>query len=179
MKIRNALSVWAFLSSLFMVGCSQSGDHADLRRFIDAEKARPAGRIDPIPTYPPYENFIYSAVSKRSPFDKPIDIQRRVYVQGDSAVKPDFTRTKEHLEGFDVGSLVMVGTLKRGEMLWALLRDANGEIHRVSKGNYVGNNHGKIMSVENTKIELVEIVSDGLDGWVERPRLLALAEKDK
>lgn len=172
--------VLALLISSFFVlsGCSSSSGHGDLQNFIDETKARPAGRIEPIPTYPPYESFIYAAASMRSPFDKPIDIQRRVFAKSNSNVRPDFNRVKEHLEGFDLASLAMVGTLKRGGSLWALLRDPSGGISRVATGNYVGKNHGKVTSVDDTKIELIEIVSDGLDGWVERPRLLALANKE-
>lgn len=166
----------AFLS-LMLLGCG-GADHSDLRAYIETVKAKPAGRIPPIPTYPPYESYVYSSASKRSPFDKPIDIKRRVYAKTTPNLSPDFNRTKEFLEGFDVAGLTMVGTLKKGGTLWALIRDSGGGIHRVAVGNYIGRNHGKILTVDNTKIELLEIVSDGLDGWVERPRLLALAEKD-
>lgn len=166
------------ISPLLLTGCSVKSGHDDLNAFIKKTKERPAGRIEPIPTYPPYESFIYSAASMRSPFDKPIDIQRRVFAKSNTNVRPDFNRVKEHLEGFDFASLGMVGTLKRGGSLWALVRDPTGGISRVAVGNYVGKNHGKVTSVDNTKIELIEIVSDGLDGWVERPRLLALANKE-
>ncbi len=154
------------------------GDHSDLRQFIQQVKDKPAGRIEPIPTYPPYESYIYSSASNRSPFDKPVDIQRRIHAKADSNVRPDFNRTKEFLESFDIAGLAMVGTLRKGGALWALVRDPSGGIHRVAPGNYVGKNHGKVMMVDNTKIELIEIVSDGLDGWLERPRVLALVEKD-
>lgn len=158
--------------------CSSSNEHADLRAFVNEEKAKPPGRIEPIPTYPPYESYVYSATSIRSPFDKPIDIQRRVFAKATSDVRPNFNRAKEYLEGFDVSVLKMVGTLEKGGTLWALILDGNGDINPVVSGNFMGKNHGKVVSVENTKIELIEIVSDGLEGWVERPRLLALVEKE-
>ena len=162
----------------FLASCSAGGSHSDLTDYINQVKSKPAGRIEPIPTYPPYESFIYAAASKRSPFDKPVDIQRRVYAQSGKNVRPDFNRSKEYLEGFDVSGLTMVGTLQQKGNLWALVRDGAGGIHRVTSGNYLGKNHGKVVGLDKTKIELIEIVSDGLSGWVERPRLLALAEKD-
>ncbi len=163
---------------LLLGGCSRTDTHADLQAYIDEVKRKPAGRVEPIPPYPSFEGFSYSAASKRSPFDKPIDIQRRVFAKSGSNVRPDFNRTKEFLEGFDIASLSMVGTLKKGGTLWALVRHTSGEIKPVAPGHYMGKNHGKIINIDNTKIELIEIVSDGLDGWVERPRLIALAEKD-
>jgi len=169
--------IFISLALVLLVSCG-GGEHSDLRNFIDETKARPAGRIEPIPTFPPYETYVYSSASVRSPFDRPIDIQRRVYAKANSNVRPDFNRTKEYLESFDLASLSMVGTLKKGSSLWALVKDPSGGILRVARGNYMGQNHGKVITVDNTKIELIEIVSDGLDGWVERPRLLALSKKD-
>jgi len=160
-----------------LVSCSGGSEHADLQAFISQVRAKPAGKIDPIRTYPPYETFLYQSASKRSPFDQPVDIQRRIYAKANSNLKPDFNRTKEHLESFDLSGLVMVGTLSQGGNLWALIQDPSGGIQKVAQGNYMGKNHGKIIVVDNTKLELMEIVSNGLNGWVERPRLLTLAKK--
>src|SRR5690606_37263805 len=113
-----------------------------------------------------------------SPFDRPVDVAARIVGRTGEDVKPDFNREKEYLEGFDLGALRMVGTLEKGGVLWALVSEATGTVHPVREGNYVGKNHGKIVSTTETQIELLEIVSDGLDGWVERPRILALSEKD-
>ncbi|WP_370979923.1 pilus assembly protein PilP [Agaribacterium sp. ZY112] len=170
----------AFLFILFaaLSGCDSGGGDSDLRGYIAQVKAKPAGRIEPIPTYPPYESFIYASAALRSPFDKPVDILKRVYRLSAADVSPDLNRKKEFLEGFDVASLSMVGTLQQGDNFWALVKDSSGGIHRVDKGDYLGLNHGKVVEVDKTKIELIEVVSDGLSGWVERPRILSLAEKD-
>lgn len=172
----NRVLVVTFLS-LGLVACS-GGAQDDLEQFISQTKSRPAGKIEAIPSYPPYESFVYSAASMRSPFDRPIDIQARVIALKNSNVRPNLTRTKEHLESFDLTSLSMVGTITWGPNLYAMIEDRTGQVHNVLPGNFLGKNHGKILSIDNTKIELMEIVSDGLDGWVERPRVLALVEKD-
>jgi len=163
--------------STMLLACLGSGDHGDLRSYIDQIKARPAGSIDPLPTFRPYESFIYSAAAKRSPFDRPIEVQRTVYAQSNSNVKPDFNRTKEYLEGFDLTSMSMVGNITKSGVLWALIADPSGVITWVKNGNYIGKNHGRIVETTENKIELLEIVSDGLDGWVERPRIIALSEE--
>jgi type IV pilus assembly protein PilP len=163
--------------TIVFVSCG-GGAQDDLEQFIAETKSRPSGKIEAIPTYPPYESFIYSATSMRSPFDRPIDIQARVIAARNSNVRPNLTRTPEHLESFDLTSLSMVGTITWGPSLYAMIQDHTGQVHNVLPGNYLGKNHGKILSIDNTKLELMEIVSDGLDGWVERPRVLALVEKD-
>jgi type IV pilus assembly protein PilP len=74
----------------------------------------------------------------------------------------------------------MVGTLaglQEGN-LWVLIRDGDGEIHRVQVGNYLGRNHGEIINISETQIDLIEIVPSGQDNWVERPRAIVLSGLD-
>ncbi len=162
---------------VFLFACSSGGEHEDLRGYIQDTKARPAGNIEPLPAFKPYEAFVYSAAAQRSPFDRPLEVKRRIISASNSNVTPDFNRTKEFLEGFDLGAIKMVGNLEKKGVLWALLSDPTGTIHWVKTGNYIGKNYGRIVETAENKIELIEIVSDGLDGWVERPRIIALSEQ--
>jgi len=66
--------------------------------------------------------------------------------------------------------------LQQKSQTWGLVRDPDGIIHRVQPGNYAGQNHGKITQVSDTKIHIVELVPDGLSGWVNREAQLAMAE---
>ncbi len=93
-----------------------------------------------------------------------------------SGIRPDVNRPREALEEYPLDSLRMVGTLEQGGQMWALVRAEDGTIHRVQPGNYVGQNYGRITRITESKIELVEIVPDGLGGWMERPATLALSE---
>ncbi len=70
----------------------------------------------------------------------------------------------------------MVGTLSNQEGTFALVRGAGG-VHRVKVGDYLGRNDGKIVSISEGKIDVVEIVPDGEGGWLERPRSLTLKER--
>lgn len=174
-NLRHLIFSMALLTVI--AACSSSGDHADLRAYVEQTKARPAGSIEPIPPFRPFEAYIYSATAIRSPFDRPVEVKRRLMAVSSSNVTPDFNRTREFLEGFDLSSVKMVGNLEKGGVLWALLSDPDGSIHWVKDGNYVGKNHGRIVETAENKIEIIEIVSDGLDGWVERPNVIALSEE--
>ena len=68
----------------------------------------------------------------------------------------------------------MVGTLAQNEIMFALIEDGEGGVHRVQSGDYIGTDHGKIQMVGETSIELIEIVPDGTGGWVERERTVSL-----
>ncbi len=163
---------------ILVPACSSSNDQAELREYIEEVKARPPRMIEPMPTFRPYEAFVYGAAATRSPFDPPVEEKQRVVSEVDTNIKPDLTREKEFLETFDLGSLRMVGTLEMHGTLWALIRDPSGGIHRVTTGNYLGKDHGRIVETSRAQLDIVEIVSNGLDGWVERPRVLKLSEKE-
>ena len=160
-------------------GCASSGNTSDLMQYIASIKARPQGSIEPLPPVRTFDPFIYGATAMRSPFDEPIVVAgNELRPAGDPNLKPDELRVKDFLESFAIDTLSMVGTLEQNGALWALVRDPSGGIHRVTVGNYMGKNHGRITSATNSQISLVEIVSNGLDAWVERPRTIQLSEKE-
>ena len=166
------ISAFALVGVLSACGVSEM---SDLKQFVDDKTERPGGLIEPIPTFTAYAAFAYSAAGMRSPFDRPIEVVELTTLRLRSSVAPDRTRAREFLEQFDVGSLSLVGRLKRQGIEWALLRDPSGGIHRVREGNYVGPDHGRVVDVGAGYVAIMEIVTDGTsNGWVERPRTLEL-----
>ena len=87
---------------------------------------------------------------------------------------PDTNRVKQFLEQYPIASLAMVGTLSQGQRLYALIRDAEGGVHRVQNGDYMGTDHGRVPRIQESELELIEIVPDGTGGWVERARTVSL-----
>ncbi len=165
--------VMVILSSTVLIGCT-SEEFTDLDQFMAEKRARPGGVIAPIPPFKAYKAFSYSATTLRSPFDRPIEIREITQLQSISTVEPDPERPKEFLEQFTFDSLGMVGSLSRAGTDWSLILDPDGGVHRVKVGNFLGRNHGKIVEMTETYVAVIEIVSDGNDGWVERPRTVKL-----
>jgi type IV pilus assembly protein PilP len=159
-----------------LAGCGAGGDFSDLRAYMDDVRARPKGSIEPLPTFKPYESFTYRASSLRSPFQPPVKIDVVTRQKGSAEIKPDETRVKQFLEGFNIETFEMVGTLRNERELYALVNGAGG-VHRVKVGDYLGRNHGKILAIDESKIDVMEIVPDGEGGWLERPRSLSLKER--
>lgn len=154
--------------SLVLAGC-ESTSNEDLRTFMAAEEAKSGGRIDPLPAYPPYVSVVYSSAGIRAPFEIP----RTVVLQqetGTAAEPPNFSRAREYLERFNFAELTVVGSIVMNNVDWALITESNGSVHRVRVGNYLGQNHGRIVSISDTNVNVVEIVPDGQGGWIERPR---------
>ena len=157
-----------------LAACADSNDMNDLQQFIVEVSNKPGGPIEPMPVIIPYEPFTYSAASLRSPFDIPIMAGTGIASDPSQQVQPDFEREPEELEQFNLTTLYMVGMMRSSNSNLALIRDENGKVHRVSRGDYMGRNHGRIVSISPSEIELVEIVPAGDGGWVERPRTLVL-----
>jgi len=156
------------------------GDMSDLQQYIAEVKARPATPIEPIPpvkTYTPYE---YDGTAGRDPFRSSSSEGREVAQSGDSGApgsvgpRPDFDRAKQYLERFELDTLTMVGTFGKEGDFWGLVRDPDGVVHRVNVEDYVGKNHGQIVSINDGEIDLSELINDGSGGWLQREASLAL-----
>ena len=160
-------------------GCFGGGNQDDLSDFINETKRRPKGEIEPIPSVRPYQAYAYDAQRLRDPFDRPVSELQNLVLGTGETVAPDLNRPREVLEEYNFASLSMKGTFRdRDQTLWALINDGDGNIHPVREGNYLGKNHGRIVSTTNTQVNVIEIVPDGVDGWLQRPRSLKLEEKE-
>ena len=163
------------MAASLLWGCADN-DMADLDAFMAEKRARPGGVIEPKPTFTAYEAFAYAATGQRAPFDRPVEVRQITRISARSTIMPDFDRPREFLEQFTLDSLQMVGRLERGGTFWSLMRDPQGGIHRVSPGNFLGRDHGRITDMGETFIAVIEIVTDGTaEGWVERPRVIELS----
>ena len=160
-------------------GCGEG--LSDLRQYVESVRAKPPGRIEPIPEFQPYQNFEYTSHDLRDPF-KLVDFRRPELDEAaladlGSGLRPDIDRVKEPLEDFPLDTLRLKGTIddKQG-VKWGLIFAPDNTIHRVIEGNYMGQNHGRIISVSDQTIELTEIVPDGLGNYIERSSAVTLIE---
>ncbi len=172
------------LACLFTaLGGCVSTDISDLEQFMAEVLARPGGAVTPLPEIEPYEAYAYQsgANDARDPF-RPYYLT--VIPEGDESFglteeqKEEVShRNKEELEQFELDSLRMVGTLQSDADQWAIIVAPEGEIYRVTVGNYVGRNTGKVLNVSEDKIEVRELVKDGQGRWSERQAAIALEEQ--
>ena len=148
-----------------------SSDMDKLKADIEEAYKRPGGPVESLPEIKPYETFAYDASSVRSPF-----VPAAPTSTANSGLRPDKRRNPEFLEQFSLDTLKMVGTLDLGGHNYGLVQTQDGLVHRVLPGNYIGQNDGRITSISASKINLVEIVPDGVGGYIERPAALGLTD---
>lgn len=166
-KLRYTLSCLILLN---ISACSQ--DNTDLQTFIDQTKSAHVGSVKPIPQFKPYESFTYSAADLRDPFVATVDIEEKDTKS--SLLNPDTTRPKQPLENFPLDTLSMVGILEQNEQQWGLIKDPQNTVHRVQIGNYMGKSEGRIIEINESAVFLVEIIPDGIGGYIERDASIAI-----
>lgn len=156
---------------LAIAGCTP-GDSPE--QWVAQEKAKKGAPLQPLPVIKTFESFLYTVQDQRDPFGYSLEEQAESAANGP---RPDQNRTREPLESFPLDGLRMAGTLGGARSMEALVRDPDGVVHRVRVGNYLGQNYGRVIAVEEDRIELVELVPNGTGGWMEKPATIALAEK--
>lgn len=150
---------------------STPGDAPNLEKWTADVRARPAPPLEPLPVMQQFETFEYAAQTLRDPFS---DAWNNAEGGG---LRPDPDRRKETLEQYPLDSLDMVGTIGKGPGLVALVMGPDKVTYRVRPGNYLGQSDGRVTSVREDGLELVELVPDGAGGWLERPASIALEDQ--
>jgi len=166
--------LFLLLASAALSACTQSNE--DLHAYIEETKSKHLGSVQPLPTFEPYKNFTYSAVELRDPFEAAFEEEQNQQVVSNS-LRPNATRPKEPLESYPLDTLRMVGILTQHENTWGLVKDPNNVVHRIQTGNYAGQNEGQIISVTEKQIDIIEIIPDGIGGYIERTAALAIGSK--
>ena len=83
--------------------------------------------------------------------------------------------SREYLESFDINDLCILYP-KNHQGFWvAKVRDPDDHFHTVIVGSYIGKNFGRITKISNDSVEVVEIIQDGVGGYVDRPLTLEVA----
>jgi type IV pilus assembly protein PilP len=173
--LKLGLSVVTLLS---LSACNQG--MSDLRLFVEQTKAKPPGRVEPIPPFIPYQSFEYATQNLRDPF-KVVDFRRpetteETVSEHATGPRPDMDRVREPLEDFPLDTLRFKGTVTKDGVKWGLIFAPDSTVHRVIEGNYLGQNHGRIIGLSDVEIQLTEIVPDGLGNYIERSAAIALIE---
>ncbi len=158
-------------SLLGLSACSQ--DVSDLQSFIAQTKSAHVGSVKPIPQFKPYESFSYSAADLRDPFVSTTDLEEDDGTKT-SLLNPDSTRPRQPLEVFPLDTLSTVGILEQNDQLWGLIKDPQNIVHRIQVGNYMGQSEGRVIEINESAIFLVEIVPDGIGGYIERDASIAI-----
>ncbi len=179
MKQWRSISIFASIVAIFivcvlMIFCFTPKVSEDMIEYVRVVKAKKQPYHQEIPVLQPDEEIRYSANAFRDPFvpyrqsikEKILPVTKR----------PDWERPREPLESYALETLTMVGTMKKSNTFYVLIKDQSGIVHRLGIGNYLGKNSGKIRNILESEIEIQELMSDNKGGWQETPIKLHLKQ---
>lgn len=161
------------LTVLMLSGCDSSSGLGDLKTWEKTETDKFPLRVEPLPKVRPYNAPQVEIQNIVDPFK-----QRLIVASGVAGgVSPDKTRRKEPLEAFNLDTMAMVGSMSKAGKVFALIKTRENVVYQVGVGNYIGQNYGKILAIEETSFRIREQIQDG-DVWVEKERDVNLQEAD-
>ena len=158
-----------------LVGACGGEEQSELRQELAAMTKDLRGKVDPLPQVKSFEPVPYKGESMVDPFvpGRIVVTQASAGGGGGGGVQPDLNRPKEPLEAFPMESIQMVGTLSQNQDTYALVK-AGASLFRVKKGNYMGPNFGVITGIDESQINIKEVVQDSGGDWVERSTSLQM-----
>ena len=164
------------LSAVVLSGCSVNRGFEDLDQFMATADKVPGGPVDPVPV---------SRHMKRSP-----TVLRTVGIHSVRPWKSIWQNSRKIILTLSrilrgprscwslPNHLIKYGghfAKSRGGTTFALVSDGSGGIHRVKgKVSTWVKSFGKIISIDELAIKVMEIVLNGHGGWFERPRTMGL-----
>ncbi len=161
---------WYMALLLAVAGCTpEVGD--DLRGWaarVRNEAPEPAGDARLVAGS---TTFAYDSAGRRDPFDA--SKLATELSDPDLVLRPDAGRPREVLEGYQLDSLQMVGSLRRAGKAVAVVQ-AERQLHQVRVGDHLGQDYGEVTAISDDDIAIVERVQDSAGKWQVREARLAL-----
>ncbi|MFM2111657.1 MAG: hypothetical protein RLZZ271_317 [Pseudomonadota bacterium] len=167
---------------ILLQGCFSSA-HDELQTWMAEQRSSTKPSITPIAEPRKFVPQTYESLPVPEPFSSQ-RLTQALKQAGKNAggnqalVQPEINRRKEALEAMPLDSVVMIGSIIKGNQPVALVR-VDKLVYQVKLGNYLGQNFGKITKITETAVTLREIIQDASGDWVERSTQLELQERSK
>ncbi len=167
-------------TGFILAGCGASSED-ELQAWMTEQRNQTRPRIPPISEPKQFTPQAYQQEGAVDPFSnqKLTQALKRDSTQATAnaaLIAPELARRKEPLESFPLDTMSMVGSLIKEGQPVALVKVDN-LLYQVRLGNYLGQNYGKIVKVNETEVSLREIVQDAAGEWIERTAKLQLQER--
>lgn len=158
--------------SLFLVGCNAHQE--SLNAFIQQSESQAKAKVGALSPDRSFQVREYQGREERSPFILPEVFATAEKERLENCWQPNLRQKKGQLESYSLTALKLKGVMGNGQSLTGLIQTPKGNVVKVNSGQYLGQNHGRIMEVKAQYLEVQETFSDGLGCWHQRSTKLAL-----
>lgn len=158
---------------LSLMGCQANEEPLD--DFVNQLELKARKDVVDLKPVLDFQVSAYQAHQDREPFVLP----QAALVLNQPVVKADCwqpvqRRKTGKLERFPLGKLRLKGVMGSGGSVSALVQTPEGNVVKVSPGQYIGLNNGKVTYVAENYLKINETLPDGLGCWNKRSVKLAL-----
>ena len=163
---------------VLLAGCA--GDFDELQTWLEGARKATQPRVKPLQPPRKFEPDSYGLAQSVDPFSpqKMAAAIRQEATQPNSLLAAELVRRKEPLESYPLDTIAMVGSLARQGSFFALLRVDN-LVYLVKPGDHIGQNYGRVTKVEETRVEIRELVQDASGDWVARTAALQIQDRSR
>ena len=154
-----------------LTACDNAANTSDINQYTAHIKSTTQNAIPTLTPITQIDALVYKQDNiQRNPFTPSLKVENK------PTQRLNTNRIKEHLESIALSHLHMVGTVQIDSLFWALIKDDENHLYRVQKGNYLGENAGKISHINNAEIELMEMISNEQGQFSENHAKLLLTQ---
>lgn len=169
----------AALGVVLLTGCLPQGT-SDLQQWVQVKHTDTKPKVTPLQEPKVFFPQAYEVAQGVEPFNKNklLQVLNRESANNENnmaLLDAEQRRQKEDLENYALDTVAFVGNLSQASNQSGLLR-VNNLIYQVKVGNYVGQNYGRILEINENNIQLREVVQDPGGDWVEKMTTLNLQE---
>lgn len=173
---------WVLALTTVLTACG-GGDAEELQKWMADQRNQTRPKVTPIAEPKVFEPQPYEQLAAVDPFNREkltqaLQRDGAQSVANGTLVAPELARRKQPLEAYPLDSMAMVGSMIRDGKPVALVR-VNNLLYQVRPGDYLGQNYGRVMKIDETEVALREIVQDAVGEWIERTAALQLQERAK
>lgn len=179
---RSGIYIALCSAALVLAGCGNSRMN-ETRSWMEEERSKARPAIKPLPEPKPYTAVSYTPPAGVEPFSVDRLLQAISAANASSPASALYRsvaegRRKQPLEAYPLDTMHYVGMLQKDGRTVALIKVDN-LLYQVRVGDFMGQNFGRVTSINESQVALREVAQDAVGEWVERDTTLNLQEGSK
>ncbi|MDN3679417.1 pilus assembly protein PilP [Vibrio tapetis subsp. quintayensis] len=156
-----------------LVGCQAESEPVDV--FIAQSRLNAKANISDLKQVQSFEPIPFDAGLSREPFVLPDVAKIALKPQEDhNCWQPKARSKRSKLEQYPLAQLKLSGVMGSGGKLSGIIHLPTGTMSKVSRGNFIGRNNGRVIKVSSQYVLIQEVLPDGLGCWQKRQTKLSL-----